>query len=118
MVKETDYCGIISGPKADKVATCKFTVFYGNLENSPLIEQCPVNLECKVAHILLLGSHALVIGSIEETHVSESCLTDGKPDIDKIKPFAYAVAPVHQYYGLGKILGKAFSLGEELKVGG
>lgn len=115
MVKETDYCGIISGSKVDKVDVCKFTLFKGTLDNCPLIEQCPVNLECKVVHMLDLGSHLLVIGRVEESHVSESCLTDGKPDIAKIKPFAYAVAPSHQYFGLGEMIGKAFSVGEDLK---
>ncbi|MFC1921177.1 hypothetical protein ACFLYQ_05585, partial [Chloroflexota bacterium] len=42
LVKETDYCGIESGSKADKVAVCKFDVFYGKLETAPMVEQCPV----------------------------------------------------------------------------
>ena len=62
MVKETDYCGIVSGSKVNKVDVCQFRIFYGKLGNAPLIEQCPINLECKVAHILDLGSHSLVIG--------------------------------------------------------
>ena len=62
MVMETDYCGIISGSKANKAEVCQFRVFYGKLGSAPLIEQCPVNLECKVVHILDLGSHSLVVG--------------------------------------------------------
>src|SRR4030042_4082165 len=61
MIKETDYCGIVSGSKVNKVAACGFKVFYGKLGNAPLVEQCPVNLECKVVHMLALGSHSLVI---------------------------------------------------------
>ncbi|MEK7353134.1 MAG: flavin reductase family protein, partial [Chloroflexota bacterium] len=45
MAKETDYCGIESGAKVNKVEVCQFKVFYGKSENAPLIEQCPVNLE-------------------------------------------------------------------------
>ena len=30
IVKETDYCGIVSGSKSDKVKDCQFKVFYGN----------------------------------------------------------------------------------------
>ena len=78
LVKETDYCGMVSGSKADKVRACRFEVFYGKLGNAPLIGQCPVNLECRVVQILNLGSHSLVIGRIEETYVSEECLTDGQ----------------------------------------
>jgi len=114
LVKETDYCGIASGAKIDKNEVCGFKIFYGRLENAPLIEQCPVNLECSVVHILNLGSHSLVIGRIDETHVSEDCLTDGKPDVAKIKPFSYVTAPELHYRALGDTIAKAFSVGLEL----
>jgi flavin reductase (DIM6/NTAB) family NADH-FMN oxidoreductase RutF len=116
MVSETDYCGIISGAKFNKAQVCRFKVFYGRLDKAPLIEQCPVNLECKVVHILDLGSHSLVIGQIEETHVSDNCLTDGKPDVNKIKPFIYTTSPAIQYQALGKVIAKAFNIGKELKT--
>ncbi len=116
MVRETDYCGIISGSKVNKVKVCQFKVFYGKLENAPLIERCPVNLECKVVHILDLGSHSLVVGRIEETHISESCLTDGKPDVNKINPLIYVTSPASHYQVLGEVVAKAFSIGEELKA--
>ena len=116
MVKETDYCGLTRGSEVNKVETCRFKVFYGKLGNAPLIEQCPVNLECKVVHILDLGSHSLFIGSIEETHVSEDCLTDGEPDVNKIKPFAYNRFPTRQYQALGAFIADAYSAGKELKA--
>jgi flavin reductase (DIM6/NTAB) family NADH-FMN oxidoreductase RutF len=102
------------GANDDKVAACNFDVFYGKLENAPLIRQCPVNLECKVEHILNLGSHALVVGSIEETHVSEDCLTGGNPDIEKIKPFLYSRGVAPLYYAFGSSIGDAFSIGKQL----
>ena len=112
MVKETDYCGIISGAKTDKVEDCKFKVFYGETPGAPLIEQCPINLECEVLHILNMGSHALVIGKVVETHVSDDCLTDGKPDITKVKPFAFVPG---KYYAIGDAFAEAFSIGKEIK---
>jgi len=114
MVKEMDYCGIVSGSQVDKSAACKFKVFYGKLETAPLIEQCPVNLECKVIHLLNLGTHTLAIGQIEETYVSEDCLTDGKADLSKIKPIT-ADIPARNYYGYGDFIGKAFSVGKDLQ---
>jgi len=112
--KEADYCGIVSGSKADKARACGFKVFYGKLESAPLIEQCPVNLECRVVHILDLGSHSLVIGRIEETHVSEECLVNGKPDVVKINPLTYVTSPAARYQGLGEIIGPAFRMGREM----
>lgn len=115
LVKETDYCGIESGSKVDKVAVCKFKVFYGKLGSAPLIEQCPVNLECKALHMLDVGSHILVVGRIEETYVSEDCLTDGEPDVDKIKPLIYVSRPDGKYRAFGGVVASAHSVGRELR---
>ncbi|MFC1904741.1 flavin reductase family protein [Chloroflexota bacterium] len=116
MVKEVDYCGLRSGAEFNKVEICQFKVFYGKLASAPLIEQCPVNLECQVVHILDLGSHALVIGRIEEIHVSDSCLTDERPDVNKIRPFAFIPPPTPQYQALGEVITKAYTVGKELKA--
>ncbi len=115
LVAETDYYGIVSGAEVDKVKVCKFTVFYSNLKTAPLIEQCPVNLECKVVHILNLGSHSLVIGQVEGTYVSGDCLTDGKPDVYKINPLIYD-RDSGEYIAFGKVVAKAYSIGQQLKV--
>jgi len=117
LVKEVDYCGIVSGAKADKTSVCKFKIFYGNLKNAPLIEQCPVNLACKVEHILELESHLLIVGRVEETHVTKTCLTDDKPDIRKIKPLIYAATAPTEYFSFGDSVAKAFSIGKELVEG-
>lgn len=114
-VEQVDYCGIVSGAKTDKAADCGFTVFYAKLETAPLIEQCPLNLECKVVHILDLGSHALVVGRIEEVHASEACTTGGLPDFSKVKPVIYSSGAEKGYHGIGGPLGRAFSVGKALK---
>jgi flavin reductase (DIM6/NTAB) family NADH-FMN oxidoreductase RutF len=112
MVRETDYCGLISGAKTDKVKDCKFKVFYGKTPGAPLIEQCPINLECVVRHTLNMGSHTLVIGEVVETYVSEDCLTEGHPDISKVKPFAFLPG---KYHAIGEAFADAFSIGREIK---
>lgn len=114
LVKETDYCGTVSGTKTDKVADCNFNIFYGKLTGAPLIEQCPVNLECRVAHMINLGSHMLVIAQIDEVHITEDCLNDGEPDVDRIRPFLWVARPGNEYRELGTPIGKAFSIGKTL----
>jgi len=114
-VVETDYCGITSGAKTDKVADCGFQVFYGDLAGAPMIEECPVNLECKVDRILDLGSHYLVIGEIMEVHVSGDCLTHEKPDVRKIQPIAYITGQPGNYYCMGENIGEAFCIGKKQK---
>ncbi len=115
LAKETDYCGIVSGSKDDKAVTCGFTVFYGELATAPLIEECPVNLECKVVHLLNLGSHTLVIGQVEEVFASQECLSDGEPDVAKIDPLVFTVGASKAYHGIGEFIAPAFSVGMELK---
>jgi len=115
LVKETDYCGIVSGRDTDKVADCEFDVFYGKLSTAPMIGQCPVNLECRVVHSLNLGSHDLIVGQIEEVYATESCLTDGRPDTTKFRPFLWAMPPVNRYCEFGEPVGEAFSTGKKFK---
>jgi len=111
LVKETDYCGLGSGARIDKAADCRFTVFYGALENAPFIEECPVNHACEVVQILNLGSHELIVGKIVETHISEECLTGGRPDPEKIRPIAYLGG---SYNAVGAHIGDAFKCGVEV----
>jgi len=71
--------------------------------------------------MLDLGAHILVIGRVENTYVSDDCLTDGKPDAEKINPFAFIVGggPASsggaQYRAMGEVIGKPFGVGLELK---
>jgi len=112
--RETDYCGMVSGSRKDKVNTCHFQVFYGTVASAPLVAECPVNLECRALHILDLGSHSLIVGKIEETYVSAKCLTAGKPDVAKIRPLIYVTSPAARYQGLGEVIAKAFHAGNEM----
>jgi flavin reductase (DIM6/NTAB) family NADH-FMN oxidoreductase RutF len=112
LVKETDYCGLISGADTDKVADCKFKIFYGKLATAPLIEQCPINLECEVVQLIDMGSHLLVIGTVAEVYATEACLTDGKPDVLKVKPFTFF--PPH-YRAIGVPIADTFKSGREIK---
>ncbi len=111
LVKETDYCGLASGRSVDKAVDCCFSVFYGKLKHAPFIEQCPINHACEVVQILNLGSHELIVGKIVESHVSEECLTDGRPDPLKVNPFLFAG---FGYYTIGQPIGNAFACGKEV----
>jgi flavin reductase (DIM6/NTAB) family NADH-FMN oxidoreductase RutF len=115
MFKETDYCGLATGAKTDKVQDCNFRVFYGEVANAPFIEQCPVNIGCNAEHIIRLGSHYLIAGAVKEILVSDDCLVEGKPDATKIEPFYVVTTPALTYYGLGEPLGPAFRIGKEIK---
>ncbi len=115
LVREADYCGIVSGAKTNKVRDCGFNIFYGKLATAPMIEQCSINMECSVVHMLGSNSHCIIVGRIEGTYVSEELLVDGKPDFDKFSPLLWFVGKA-EYVAVGKTVGKPRSIGNELKT--
>jgi len=109
MVAVTDYCGLVSGKKVDKSGL--FEVFYGSLQTAPMIAQCPLCLECKVVQAVETYGDTLFIGEIMGAYADDTCLTDGKPDIQKIKPFTLSM-PDGNYWLLGPHLAKAWDVGK------
>jgi flavin reductase (DIM6/NTAB) family NADH-FMN oxidoreductase RutF len=65
-------------------------------------------------HILNLGSHSFIIGEVKGTYISDDCLTNGKPDVTKIKPIILNLESA-EYYAFGEVIAKAYSVGKELK---
>jgi flavin reductase (DIM6/NTAB) family NADH-FMN oxidoreductase RutF len=107
-IVETDHCGLVSGAQEDKSAV--FRSFYGKLKTAPLAEECPVNIECRLFSSVDCGSHQLIIGEVAEIHADRSCVTDGKPDIARIRPIIYAQSA---YWEHGRQIDKAFSVGRK-----
>ncbi len=62
MVEKVDYCGLFSGRKIDKSKL--FQIFYGDLKTAPMINECPICMECRVIETIDLPSHFLIIGQI------------------------------------------------------
>jgi len=95
-----DFCGTRSGREIDKFAAAGFTALPGTLVNSPLIAECPINLECKVLKMVPLGSHDVFFGQVVAAHADPSVLTDaGTIDQAKAKLLAYAGGA---YWSLGQ----------------
>jgi len=109
LVKETDYVGLVSGRNVDKSRV--FKTFYGSVDRAPMIEECPINILCKVFKEIDLPNNDVFIGEIVEVYVDRACLTDGKPDITKINPLLLATGA---YWCLGKQAGTAYLDGKSL----
>jgi len=113
--REVDFCGIKSGANVEKVDHCSFSIFHGALDHAPLVEQCPVNLECEVTQIIDLDSHCLVLGRVTEVHVSDDCIgADGNIDFLKVNPLVFLDNPTRKYCAIGDVIGEGFSAGLEL----
>lgn len=112
MVEATDYTGLVSGKKIDK--STLFEIFYGTLKKAPMIRDCPLAIECKVAQAVELPSNSFFIGEMITIYSEEKYLTDEKPDYEKIKPFMLTM-PDNTYWALGSPIGKAWDAGKKMK---
>lgn len=99
----TDYCGVKSGREVDKFKEMKLTPETGTYVKSPLIQECPVNIECKVIKKEELGSHHMFLAEVKAVHVDDTYIDEkNRFALEKTKPMVY----VHgEYYSLGKLLG-------------
>ena len=99
LIKETDYCGVVSGKDVNKFEKTGLTPIKGTKIAAPLIKECPINLECILRQTIPLGSHDLFIGEIVATHADTEYLDEhGCPDLNKLKPLIYCTK-AHEYWG-------------------
>lgn len=102
LLDAADYCGSNSGKSIDKFDHCSFATSSGTFVDAPLIDDCPVNIECKVESIMDLGSHDLIVGRVLVKWIN-SDIADSELH-KKLRPIAY-FRP--NYYSLNSaILGK------------
>jgi flavin reductase (DIM6/NTAB) family NADH-FMN oxidoreductase RutF len=101
--------GLVSGRDADKSKT--FRVFYGSVDKAPLIEECPVNIVCKLIQTVDLPTQEIFIGEVVETFVNKDCCEDNKPVLSKVNPLLLGGGA---YWGLGEKVGNAFKDGKAL----
>ena len=111
MMQETDYCGLVSGSKADKSGI--FECFFGTLKTAPLIAACPLCLECRLVQSIDLPTNDWFIGEIVSAWIEDACLTDGKPDIRKMNPLLLTM-PDNRYWTVGPEAGRAWGAGADL----
>jgi flavin reductase (DIM6/NTAB) family NADH-FMN oxidoreductase RutF len=111
-IKAADYFGMVSGKNEDKFKTIGLTPVKGEHVNAPYIEEFPLVIECRLVQSIEIGGHTQFIGEVMDVKADESILGAGEvPDIEKLKPVIFT--PVSRnYYGIGKFLGKAFSIGK------
>ncbi len=105
LVKAADWCGVRSGKKFNKFKETGLTPGKTSKLNTILIEESPVNIECKVTQEIKLGSHSMFLAEVVAVDVEEKFLdkNTGKFDLRQTNPVAY----VHgNYYNLGENLGR------------
>lgn len=109
LLRETDYCGIVSGKDVDKSKL--FNNFYGENGDIPMIKECAINMECEVIKKVELDyTNVIFIAKVLETYSEEKYLTDDNFDLKKINPILLSMYEFN-YYSVGEKLGKAWNIG-------
>ena len=104
LARATDYCGVRSGRDVDKWKECRLTKGgASSLKYAPVIEEAPVNIECKVKSIQELGSHHMFLAEVTAVQVDEAYMDEkGKFDLNSTGLIAYSHG---EYLDLGEKLG-------------
>ena len=91
LTRETDFCGVRSGRNVDKIKEMNFTLKPGKEVVSSYIEECPVNIECKVKNIIPLGTHDLFLAEVLTSHIDEKLIDEnGKIHFEWANLIAYS----------------------------
>ncbi len=104
LVRKADQCGVYTGAKMNKFEKFGLTPVMANKVSCPLIEESPINIECKVTHVIPLGSHDMFLAEIKAVDVDQSLIDEnGKLCLGRAKLIAYSHG---EYLELGKRVGK------------
>ena len=112
-IKDADYVGMVSGAHKNKFAETGLTAVHSDLVDAPYVAEFPIVLECRLLHTIEIGLHTQFIGEILDVKADPAVLNeDDLPDFKKHKPFLFAPG-VRAYFGVGGVLGKAYSIGRK-----
>ena len=110
-----DWCGVKSGKDYNKFLETGLTPARATHVSAPMIDEAPVNIECKVKEIVPLGSHDMFIAEVVAVHAKEE-LFNKKTDALELQRANLVTYSHGHYYDLGKLFGKfGFSV-EKKKV--
>lgn len=114
MAAQVDYCGTTNGRTVNKFAVAGLTLEPSALIGTPLIAECPFNLECKVTEEAVVGSYVVVIGEIVEAHAREDILVapdSDVVDVAALDPLIY-IAGQREYRAIGPKVADAYEIGK------
>ncbi len=104
MARDTDWCGVVSGRRYDKIAETGLAVEAGRVIAAPLLVASPISLECRVREIIPLGSHDMFVADIVNVRADEQYIDPdtGGFDMERAGLLTYAHG---EYFALGAFLG-------------
>ena len=105
LVYATDWCGVRSGRQYEKFDAMNLTPGKASVVSAPIIEEAPVNIECRVKSIQELGTHHMFIAEVVNVMADERYINQktGAFDLAMARPICYSHG---HYYEVGKKIGK------------
>jgi flavin reductase (DIM6/NTAB) family NADH-FMN oxidoreductase RutF len=108
ILEEVDRCGTLSGRRVDKFGEFGLTPVPARIVKPPLIEECPINIECKVIGMEEIGDHDMFKGEVVAAHADDSLLDEqGRVCPDRLDTlcFMFCFNFGGEYWSLGRKLG-------------
>ena len=114
LVRATDYCGVRSGRDVDKFQEMHLTAGKADKVSAPLIQESPVNIECRVKDVMELGTHHMFLAEVVAVDIDDRYLdASGKFDLNKAGLIVYSHG---EYLALGEKLGSfGYSVKKRIK---
>ena len=97
-------CGSYSGKEVDKLQLCHLHPQPARYVKAPILEECPLNLECRVEHVLRVDDLMLFVSKILVLEVAPE-LSNGRGGVlvDKLALLFYAFG---QTFARGPMVGR------------
>lgn len=103
LAKATDFCGVRSGRNLDKFKEMHLTKGKASKLSAPIIEEAPVNIECRVKQVIELGSHDMFLAEVVAVQVDEQYMDEkNRFDLNAAGLMAYSHG---EYMTLGEKIG-------------
>lgn len=93
----SDYLGVVTGKDENKIDIAGLRLAPAVKIGTPLLVDCPVNIECILEQTLSLDSHSLFIGSVRAVHADEALLDEhGDVDVTLAQGIVYGNGTVRE----------------------
>lgn len=98
LARATDFAGVRSGRNIDKAGELGLTLIPGVTNDTPMIAESPINLECKVLEVREYPTHDMFIAEVVDAHISAEFVDEnGSYDFGRMNLIAFNHGG---YYGL------------------
>jgi len=107
ILDKVDLVGTCTGRDGlDKFSEYGLTPVKSSVIDAPIIEECPVNLECKMLNVSEVGDHDLFLGEVVAMHVDSDKVGENQRIlIEKVDGFLFAE---WGYYKFGEKIGELY----------